>query len=143
MKIIFAAIDLGSNVENILDAAKELARVYDAELILATVEKELPGTEGADNDVVKDELTDAYGDDLHELQTLAKNVAAEGIDCRAVILEGTTASQVVHAADELNADLIVIGNQGHSPIYDTLIGGTAPGVVHLAKQKVLLVPVND
>lgn len=143
MKTIFAAIDLDSNVENILDAAKELARVFDSELILATVEKELPGTEGADDDLVKDELTDAYGDDLHELYTLAKNVAAEGIDCRAVLLEGITANQVVHAADELNADLIVIGNHGHSPIYDTLIGGAGPGVVHLAKQKVLLVPVSD
>jgi nucleotide-binding universal stress UspA family protein len=143
MKTIFAAIDLDSDVENILDAAKELARVFDSELILATVEKELPGTEGAEDELVKDELTDAYGDDVHELHKRAKNVAAEGIDCRAVILEGTTAGQIVHAADELNADLIVIGNHGHSPIYDTLVGGAAPGVVHLAKQKVLLVPVED
>tara|TARA_R110000822_G_scaffold59736_31_gene149181 strand:- start:6535 stop:6966 length:432 start_codon:yes stop_codon:yes gene_type:complete len=143
MKTIFAAIDLGSNVENILDAAKELARTFDAELILATVEKELPGTEGAEDDLVKDELTEAYGEDVHELQVLADNIAAEGIDCRAVILEGTTALQIIHAANDLKADLIVIGNNGHSPIYDTLIGGAAPGVVHLAKQKVLLVPVND
>ena len=143
MKTIFAAIDLGSNVENILDAAKELARTFDAELILATVEKELPGTEGAEDDLVKDELTDAYGEDVHGLQVLADNIAAEGIDCRAIILEGTTALQIVNAANGLKADLIIIGNNGHSPIYDTLIGGAAPGVVHLAKQKVLLVPVND
>ena len=41
MKTIFAAIDLDSNVDNIIEATRDLARQYGAELILATVEPEL------------------------------------------------------------------------------------------------------
>ena len=143
MNTIFAAVDLRSNVEGILEVAKDLAKVYDAELVLATVITELPGAEGSDEDKVIDELSESYGEDIHELHTLARNIAAEGINCRAIILEGVTAHQLSHAANEMEADLIIIGNRGHSPLYDTLIGGTAPGIIQFAKQKVLLVPVDD
>jgi nucleotide-binding universal stress UspA family protein len=143
MNTIFTAIDLSSNFESILDVAKDLARVYDTELILATVETELPGTEGAEEGEIMDELSESYGDDVHELHSLARNVAAEGIECRAIILEGVTASQLAHAANDMDADLIILGNHGHSPLYDTLIGGTAPGIIQLAKQKILLVPTEE
>ncbi len=143
MNTIFTAIDLNSNFESILDAAKDLARVYDTELILATVETELPGTEGAEGDEVVDELSESYGDDVHELHSLARNIAAEGIDCRAIILEGVTATQLAHAANDMDADLIILGNHGHSPLYDTLIGGTSPGIIQIAKQKILLVPMEE
>jgi len=143
MNTIFTAIDLSSNFESILDVAKDLARVYDAELILATVETELPGTEGAEGDEVLGELSESYGDDVHELHSLARNIAAEGIDCRAIILEGVTAIQLAHAANDMGADLIILGNHGHSLFYDTLIGGTAPGIIQIAKQKILLVPMEE
>ena len=143
MNIIFVAIDLRSNIDGILDAAKDLARAFDSELILAVVEKELPGAEGAGQGDVMDDLNESYGGDVHELHLLARSVEAEGFECRALILEGVTADQLVHAANEIEADLIVMGNHGHSPLYDTLIGGTAPGVIQYAKQKVLLVPVSE
>jgi nucleotide-binding universal stress UspA family protein len=143
MNTIFVAIDLRSNVDGILDSAKDLARAFDSELILAVVEKELPGAEGAGQDDVMDDLNESYGGDVHELHLLAQSIEAEGFECRALILEGVTADQLVHAANEIEADLIVMGNHGHSPLYDTLIGGTAPGVIQYAKQKVLLVPVGE
>lgn len=143
MNTIFTAVDLSSNFDSILDVAKDLAKVYDAELILATVETELPGTEGAEEDEAVDELSESYGDDVHELHSLACNIAAEGVDCRAIILEGITASQLALAANDMDADIIILGNHGHSPLYDTLIGGTAPGIIQLAKQKILLVPTEE
>ncbi len=143
MKTIFVALDLNASVENILDTAKDLARHYASQLILATVERELPGTEGAAEELVKDEITEAYGDDVHELHKLALSISEEGIECRALLMEGTTADQIVNASTDMAADLIVLGNHGHNPIYDTLIGSAIPGVIRMAKQKVLLVPVED
>ncbi|MDX2463952.1 MAG: universal stress protein [Porticoccus sp.] len=146
MNTIFVAVDLRSDVEGILDVAKDLAKTYDAELVLATVETELPGAEGVEEDEenkVVDELSKSYGKEIHELHTMARNISAEGINCRAIILEGVRAHQLSHAANEMDADLIILGNHGHSPLYDTLIGGTASGIIQFAKQKVLLVPVDD
>lgn len=143
MERIFVAVDLRSEFEPILEAAKCLTRAYDSELVLATVEPELPGTEGAKQTEVVDDLSESYGDDVHELHSLAQGVKAEGFNCRALLLEGVTANQLVQAANDMNADLLILGNHGHSPIYDALIGGTAPGVIQFAKQKVLLVPIED
>jgi nucleotide-binding universal stress UspA family protein len=146
MNTILAAIDLSSNVENILEVAKDFARVFGAELVLATVERELPGAEGIESSEegdVTDELNESYGEDIHELHALARHISAEGIDCRAIILEGVTAHRLSLAANEMDADLIILGNHGHSPLYDALIGGTAHGMVQFAKQKILLVPVED
>ncbi|TNE82330.1 MAG: universal stress protein [Gammaproteobacteria bacterium] len=143
MKTIFAAIDLDSNVDDIIKAASDLARQYGAELILATVETELPGMEGAADEEVATELQASYGSAITRLQQMASDQSAQGINCRAVLLEGKAVDQLVKTAERLEVDLIVIGNRGHSPFYDTLIGGTAPGVIHRAKQKVLLVPVTN
>lgn len=143
MKTILAAIDLDSNVANVLNAASDLARKYGAELVLATVETELPGMEGAADEEVKKEIEASYGDAVARLQNMASELSAQGINCRAVLLEGKAVDQLVQTADRLEADLIVLGNHGHSPFYDTLIGGTAPGVIHRARQKVLLVPVRQ
>lgn len=143
MNRVFVAVDLRSNIEPILDTAKYLARAYDSELVLATVEPELPGTEGAEREEVMDDLAESYGDDVHELRMLARSVEAEGFNCRALLLEGVTANQLVQAANDMNADIFILGNHGHSPIYDTLIGGTAPSVIQFAKQKVLLVPLEE
>lgn len=142
MKTILAAIDLESDAENVLDAASDLARKYGAELVLATVETELPGMEGAADEEVEKEIEASYGDAIARLQNMARELSTQGINCRAVLLEGKAVDQLVQTADRLQVDLIVLGNHGHSPFYDTLIGGTAPGVVHRARQKVLLVPVG-
>lgn len=141
MKTILAAIDLDSNSESVLDASIDLAMQYRAVLILATVETELPGMEGATDEELKKEMQLSYDEALIRLKNMADDLSAQGISCRAVMLEGKPIDQLIQAADRLCADLIVIGNHGHSPFYDTLIGGTAPGVIHRAKQKVLLVPV--
>ncbi len=143
MKTIFAAIDLNSNVDSILAAASDFARHYEAELILATVETELPGSEGAAEEEVEADIQAAYGDAVAQLQAMANDLVNQGVNCRALMLEGKAVDQLVQAADKLHADLIVIGNHGRSPFYDTLLGGTAPGVIHRAKQYVLLVPVSE
>jgi len=143
MKIIFAAIDLDSNVDSIIETASDLAGQYGAELILATVETELPGMEGADPDELEAEITASYDSAITRLQNMASELSARGINCRSLLLEGKAVDQLVQTAERLKADLIVLGNRGHSPFYDTLIGGTAPGVIHRAKQKVLLVPVTN
>ncbi|TNE80932.1 MAG: universal stress protein, partial [Gammaproteobacteria bacterium] len=88
MKTIFAAIDLDSNVDNIIEAASDLARQYSAELVLATVETELPGMEGAPDEEVETEIQASYGGAITQLQNMASELSAQGINCRAILLEG-------------------------------------------------------
>lgn len=143
MKTIVAAIDLNAPIENILDAAIDMARMSGAELILVTVEVELPGMEGATDSIIKKEFEQSYGEDIHELQVLARRITSEGIACRALILQGAVVNQLTQVAHEMKADLLIVGNNCHGLLAHSVAGGAAVGVIRCASQKVLLVPIKS
>ncbi len=60
---------------------------------------------------------------------------------RAAVKTGQAAEEILRYADELGADLIVIGARGHSKLDRLLIGTTAERVVRHARCPVLVVPL--
>ncbi len=59
----------------------------------------------------------------------------------ALVKTGHAAAEIVRCADELGAELIVIGACGHSKLDRLLIGTTAERVVRHARCPVLVVPL--
>jgi nucleotide-binding universal stress UspA family protein len=55
------------------------------------------------------------------------------------VVAGHAVRDILRLAEELNADLLVIGGTGHSAFYERMLGTTAARVVHLAKCPVLVV----
>jgi len=55
------------------------------------------------------------------------------------VVAGHAVRDIVRLAEDLNADLLVIGGTGHSSFYERMLGTTAARVVHLAKCPVLVV----
>jgi nucleotide-binding universal stress UspA family protein len=55
------------------------------------------------------------------------------------VLKGHPVRDIVRLAEELKADLLVIGAVGHSALYERLIGSRADRLVQLAKCPVLVV----
>jgi len=55
------------------------------------------------------------------------------------IRSGSAASQIAQLADDVRADLVVVGTQGHTGITRLLLGSVAHGVVSLAPCTVLVV----
>ena len=60
-------------------------------------------------------------------------------DVRRVRVEDT-AREILHVADEVAADVVVIGLHGPSVFSALMLGGTAYKVLHAAKRPVLAVP---
>jgi nucleotide-binding universal stress UspA family protein len=61
------------------------------------------------------------------------------IKLRTHVLRGHPVRDIVRLAEELKADLLVIGAVGHSALYERLIGSRADRLVQMAKCPVLVV----
>ena len=65
-----------------------------------------------------------------------------GLDAsgRAVLCAGQVWASIVNAADEEDAQAIVIGSRGLSAVKSALLGSVANGVVHHSKRPVVVAP---
>ncbi|MFY9658747.1 MAG: universal stress protein, partial [Methylocystis sp.] len=64
---------------------------------------------------------------------------AEQVKLKTHVLKGHPVRDIVRLAEDLKADLLVIGAVGHSALYERLIGSRADRIVQLAKCPVLVV----
>ena len=55
-----------------------------------------------------------------------------------VIRSGSVGRELLAVADEVDADLIVLGHRSHGTVHDTVLGSTAAGVVHHSRRSVLI-----
>lgn len=65
-----------------------------------------------------------------------------GVTYRTAIVEAAPAVALMQIADNEDADLIVIGAQGHGGLAGRLLGSVPYRVTHLAKQPVTVVPAD-
>lgn len=72
------------------------------------------------------------------LEDLADRVAGEERTVTAAIREGRAASEILDAASDLSADLIVLGARGHSEVERLLLGSVSAEVVDHARCPVLV-----
>jgi len=71
--------------------------------------------------------------------TLEEAVARAGVAGEARVLEGSAASEIVHHADELGAELIVVGTHGRTGLPRLALGSVAERVIRNASCSVLAV----
>ena len=160
MKCILVPIDFSDVTPPVIDLARELAKAFGAEIQLIHV-KELtaaptPGTLGYGLAGMP-ELAPMTGvpvpgfepmpetilEDEGQMSNLAKwqeKIARDGIKVSLHEPTGTVAEEILAQADELNADLIVMGTHGHGVMYNLLVGSATKGVLKHSTRPVLLVP---
>jgi nucleotide-binding universal stress UspA family protein len=66
--------------------------------------------------------------------------AESGVVAESLVLEGNPAREMNQAAQQLKADLIVVGSRGMGPFSRLLLGSTSTKLVHLAAIPVTVVP---
>ena len=54
--------------------------------------------------------------------------------------EESVVEEILKTAQEISADLIVMGSHGHGPVYNLLVGSVTEGVLKAGLRPVLLVP---
>ena len=124
-----------------VDKAGQIAAGSGAKVIVATAY--LPQSEDQRSaDVLKDEGYKMSGNApiyaiLREARDRAKAAGAETVDEKAVV--GAPVEALVDLAEEVKADLLVVGNVGLSTIAGRLLGSVPANVARRSKTDVLIV----
>jgi nucleotide-binding universal stress UspA family protein len=138
-KRIVCATDFSDTAEAAWELAAELARTHQAELVLVHVFIELPVYPEVAVTTVQTVWEEQR---LWVEQQLAERVEAagrRGLAARYLLRTGTAPEEIVQAAVEENADLIVVGTHGRTGINRLVIGSVAERVVRVASCPVLTV----
>jgi nucleotide-binding universal stress UspA family protein len=147
MQRILTAVDGSAPSLKAVAMAAELAQKYDAELVLATVARELSAAMTAELetyarqehiDTPLGELASAHAESILSGAGLeAEANGAKKVSTRSST--GDPAEEIVALAKELEADLIVIGSRGHGRVAGLLLGSVAQKVLAHAACPVLVV----
>ncbi len=142
MKIdkILVPVDFSSSADRAVDHAIELARKFDAEIHLLHSYQLSPGAilpyETALPATIYDDLRKVA---TQELTKVHDRVKAAGPSCVMHLSQDIPANAIVQAADELDADLIVMGTRGLTGLKHAFLGSVAERTVRLARCPVLTV----
>jgi nucleotide-binding universal stress UspA family protein len=135
---LLVAYDGSPGARRALDVALEVARSQGAELTGIAIEAHLPRYGATVGEVDEEHRVEEAEARRHLAEAVA--VAAErAVRLSTEIRVGHPAQAIVKAAEELRADLIVIGHSGHSGVWGLFLGTTAEKVSRHAPCSVLIV----
>ena len=140
-KRILVAVDFSGISDHAVLRAAELARFYQAQLILLNVVEHFPEhlphfhISGEEMDP-EEFILDRAGRDLDDL---CARVGVENAETEVRLSKRSAKAEVISFIEENSIDLIVIGSRGHHTLTGMLAGSTATGVGIAAHGDVVIV----
>lgn len=116
--------------------AAEIARRFDAKLVLLSASHESSGPREGDRDVELQWAVNSAARVKAILERVEAELEQSGLECETRVDEGDPADVLVRLADECGADLLVIGNKG---MHRRVLGSVPNTVTHKAACSVLVV----
>ncbi len=134
---ILLAYDGSEGAKLALEKALELASQCGAELFVLSVGR-IPEYAGSISEIeeAKDQAQRYYSGIMKDVLKRAKE---ENVEVKTMIRYGKPGDAIVEVADEIGADLIVLGTRKHHPLARRILGATADKVVDGAHCSVLVV----
>lgn len=130
--VVAVGCDGSSTAGEAVDWAADLARHYDAKLVLLSAFHA-----GDDRPADEHDWTTSSAAVVREnLGRHEERLRAEGIDCSTSVDEGKAAEVLVRLAEECEADVLVVGNRG---MQRRVLGSVPNTVTHRAPCSVLVV----
>lgn len=155
---ILYATDLSENARYAFGYAADLARRYDAKMtVISVLETISPFAENQIQEMMGHEKWNQLKAD-HSNSSVAKikeriadvcQKMDEHIDSCTLMVDdiripkGTPHVEILNAAKDSNADIIVMGTHGYNILQDSLIGGTARRIVKDSKIPVMVIRLPE
>jgi nucleotide-binding universal stress UspA family protein len=139
---ILAAVDFSEVSDAVIARAAELAKALEASLRLIHVAPPDPDFVGYDAgpQTVRDQVASSLREAHRRIQELAAGLRAQGVQAKALLIQGPVVDAILREADSTAADLLVLGSHGRGPLYRALLGSVSEGVLRKASCPVLIVP---
>jgi nucleotide-binding universal stress UspA family protein len=139
IKRILVPVDFSEPSDGALDRAIEMAKELGAEIHLLNVLDVPPQLRGTQT-TMPDAWAEMRDTARQELDKRLRRVRAKRVRAHGHFEEGYPAARVIaHQAEELGADLIVMGSVGGSRLVRVLLGSVADRTLRLAKCPVMIV----
>ncbi len=142
MKKIIIPIDFSEYSEFALEAASNLARKFDSELIVLHMLELSNAILTAGNDSLNEETVFYLKLAERKFETFLDKPYLEGLEVTPIIKHFKVFSEVNDVANEHDADLIVMGSHGTSGIKEVLVGSNTEKVVRHSDIPVLVIKHN-
>lgn len=143
-RLILACIDFSPVTRRVLDIAAELARLSQADLVVAhVVLTPLPANFGpVQSPVTQGAMGQAHHSARERLDLERERIHQQfGVKPTALLMEATQCSvPLMQEAERLRPSIIVVGSHGYGALGRFLMGSTSQGVLRGAKCPVLVVP---
>jgi len=137
MKILIAH-DGSAQADKALQEASKMAVLMAAEITIMTVAPDLCLTEVSDSEcklITESLFSEAEG----SMKKVTTDLAAMGIKADIVIKDGHPAEKIIDTAEEIGADLIVVGSHGRHGAKRFFLGSVSAKIVEHAPCHVLVI----
>jgi len=145
MKNILVPIDFSPASHRAVHLAVEMALVLKAKVWLVHVAAPDPDFVGFKTGptYIRQHRAEVLREEHSTIQSLAENATQRGVDAEGLLVQGPTTETILAEAEQLQADMIVMGSHGRSGLYRTFVGSVSEQVLRDAKVPVLIIPKAD
>ena len=146
---ILVPVDFSDASGRLVAVAEESARARAGSLHLLHVVEPVAAAPGLETDPAMAQLQVAQDIGVEErieaerLGKVAADIAARGTACTSSVKFGLPADEIISSAEELGADLVVMGSHGHGALYHLFTGSVVTGVLRRIDCPVLVVPLRQ
>ena len=142
MKKILIAVDFSDIANTAVEQASMIALATNAEITIMYVAPPDPDYIGfkSMNKNERNELADVLQKEHHQLQDIAHRLNSQGIQAKALLVQGEPIDTILQEAKKINCNLIVMGSHGFSGITRALLGSVSEGVLRKSTLPLLIVP---
>ncbi len=136
MDLIVHATDGSPEAAEALELAIELAKDTGAKLAVVSVHVPVPGGKGLAPPIL--EVEQPHGAE-HLAEAATATATAAGVDAKPYAATGEPAKEIIRLANELGADLIIVGSRGFGGLRGVLVGSVSRAVMTHSKIPVTVV----
>lgn len=144
MKKILVPTDFSPNALRSVDYAVQLARHSKAAISLVHIAEEVPETVLTGQQAIIYEYSNMANNRAHQQLSLLKESieATENIEVTTHLYQGSVKNSIQLAAQQLQADLLIMSTMGHSGLKEWIWGSRTAGIISHCPVPVLALPLE-